>query len=65
MRSPNDLWEALGEISQEETEHLLTRIFAMYEKRLATDPGDREAQNFFTYLDTALSQTRECNLNRR
>jgi len=65
MRSPNDLWEAIGEISEEETHHLLTKLFDMYEKRLSVDPGDREALNFFKYLDTALSQTRDCNLNRR
>lgn len=65
MRSPNDLWEAIGEISGEETHHLLTKLFDLYEKRLEVDPGDGEARNFFKYLDTALSQTRECNLNRR
>lgn len=65
MRSPNDLWEALGDISEEETHHLLTKLFAIYEKRLEQDPANREARNFFACLDTALSQTLECNLNRR
>lgn len=65
MRSPNDLWEAIGEISEEETHHLLTKLFDMYEKKLGIDPGDSEAKSFFKYLDTALSQILECNLNRR
>lgn len=65
MRSPNDLWEALGAISEEETRHLLTRLFDTYERQLQIDPQDPEAARFFQNLDNALSATAECNLNRR
>ena len=65
MRSPSDLWEALGAITEEETRHLLTRLFDTYEKRLLIDPEDPEAALFFQNLDNALTVTAECNLNRR
>lgn len=65
MRSVNDLWEAIGAISEEEMHHLLTKLFDMYEKRLEGDPADPEAAVFFQNLDNALSMTTECNLNRR
>lgn len=65
MRTPNDLWEAIGAIDEEETAHVLTRLFAMYEQLLENNPQDQEALNFFRNLDTALTLTTECNLNRR
>ncbi|MFW2365909.1 MAG: hypothetical protein ACN4GW_05800 [Desulforhopalus sp.] len=65
MRSVNDLWEAIGSISEEETHHLLTKLFDMYEKRLESDPDDPEAAVFFQNLNNALNMTTECNLNRR
>ncbi len=65
MRSPNDLWEAIGAIDEEESHHLLSRLFDMYEKLLQKDPESKEALLFFRNLDTALSITTECNLNRR
>jgi len=65
MRSPNDLWEALGSIDEEETHHVLTRLFAMYEETMVSDPNNKEALKFFQNLDNALSLTENCNLNRR
>lgn len=65
MRSPNDLWEAIGAIDEEESLHLLSRLFDMYEQLLQKDPESKEALLFFRNLDTALSITTECNLNRR
>jgi len=65
MRNSNELWEAIGAVDEEETGHVLTRLFTMYEQLLANDPKDKEALNFFRNLDTALTQTIECNLNRR
>lgn len=68
MRRPNQLWEAIGDIDPEETGHVLTRLFVMYEQLLQNNPDDHkglEALNFFKNLDIALTQTGECNLNRR
>jgi hypothetical protein len=68
MRSPDQLWEALGNIDPDETGHVLTRLFVMYEQLLQNNPDDskgKDAMNFFRNLDIALTQTDECNLNRR
>lgn len=65
MRSPNDLWEALGNVGEEEVSHVLTKLFAMYEGLLKQDANDKEALNFMKNLDNALVLTTECNLNRR
>ncbi len=65
MRSLGELWEALGAVEEEETGHVLTRMFAMYEQLLASNPEDKEARKFFKKLDTALTMTAACNLNRR
>lgn len=65
MRSHNDLWEALGSIGEEETHHVLTKLFTMYEQLIENDPKNVEALRFFQNLDNALLLTEECNLNRR
>ena len=65
MRSQGELWEALGEVEEEETGHVLTRLFVSYESMLTNDKESEEAQRFFKRLDNALAQTEECNLNRR
>jgi len=65
MRSPNDLWEAIGMLADDEFPHVITKLFAIYEERLARKPGDEEALLFFRNLDTAISQSTICNLNRR
>lgn len=65
MRTPNDLWEALGALHEDDAYHTLSRLFALYEDLLAREPDNQEALLFFQKLDIALSQTEECNLNRR
>ena len=65
MRSPTDIWEALGSIAEEEMGHVLTKLFAMYEQLLEQEPDNKEALKFFQNLDNALILTSECNLNRR
>jgi len=65
MRTPNDLWEALGELSEDELYPVLTRLFTVYEKMLEHNPDDSAALRFFRNLDTILSQVADCNLNRR
>jgi hypothetical protein len=65
MKSPNDIWSDLGELPDEEVIHLMTKLFAIYEEKLKKFPEDEEALNFFRNLDNSLSQTIQCNLNRR
>jgi len=65
MRSPNDLWEALGSIDEEETHQVITKLFTMYEQLIELEPENQEALRFFQNLDNALALTQECNLNRR
>ncbi|MCP3891151.1 MAG: hypothetical protein GY702_20140 [Desulfobulbaceae bacterium] len=65
MRSPNDLWAAIGDIDEEETRNVLTKLFVIYEQAIERDPTSIEATLFFKNLDLAMTQTEECNLNRR
>ena len=65
MRNSSELWEAMGAVAEEETGHVLTRLFVIYEQLLANNPEDKEALNFFRNLDITLVQTETCNLNRR
>lgn len=65
MRSPNELWEALGEVDDEEAQHVLTKLFTMYEQMLAQDGATEETSRFFQNLHNAIELTQECNLNRR
>lgn len=65
MRSPNEIWEALGELDEEEAPHVLTKLFAMYEQLLSQNGATDETNRFFQNLDNAIELTQECNLNRR
>ena len=65
MKSPNDLWADLGELPEEEVIHMMTKLFTIYEVKLKNKPADQEALNFFRNLDNSISQTSQCNLNRR
>ena len=65
MKSPNDIWSDLGELPDEEVIHVMTKLFAFYDEKLKNKPGDQEALNFFRNLDNSISQTSQCNLNRR
>jgi len=61
----SDLWDAMGSVPEEEMAHVLTRLFALYEARLQQNPDDPEALHFFSNLDLAITQTCQCNSNRR
>jgi len=65
MKDPNDLWEMIGFLAEDETTHLISRLFTKYEELYKKNPQDVNALLFFRNLDTALSQTTICNLNRR
>lgn len=65
MRSPNEIWEALGDIEDEEAQHVLARLFSMYEEMVSRDGESKETRRFFQNLDNAIEMTQECNLNRR
>lgn len=65
MKKPNDIWGELGELPEEEIIHVLTKLFFIYEDQFNKDPDNREAINFFRNLDNSISQTNQCNLNRR
>ena len=59
------LWDALGSLPEEEMTHVITRLFALYKARLQQNPDDPEALHFFKNLDLAITQTCQCNSNRR
>ncbi len=61
----NDLWENMGDLEEDDVPHVLTGLFALYEKRLQQDSDDAAALLFFQNLSQVLSQVSECNLNRR
>lgn len=65
METPHEIWEALGELPEAEVLHVLTKLFFLYEDQLKQNQADPEALNFFMRLGTALTQTTQCNLNRR
>ena len=65
MTTANDVWNALGELADEDAVHVLTRLFTLYEEQEQRNPEDEAAALFFRNLATAVSQTCECNLNRR
>jgi len=65
MASSNLLWDRLGDLEEDESFHVMTRLFALYEEILERDSDNREAQHFFNNLENALDYCRQCNLNRR
>jgi len=65
MRSINDLWGDIGELSENETLHVITKLFAVYEAEWQLDPEREDVLKFFRNLDNAITQTCECNSNRR
>ncbi|MBU4153823.1 MAG: hypothetical protein KKD63_13195 [Proteobacteria bacterium] len=65
MKKPNEIWNELGELPEEEAMHVLTKLFFTYETQLEGNGQDPEALNFFRNLGNALEQTTLCNLNRR
>ena len=65
MKTPNDIWDELGELPDEEVMHVMTKLFVLYEDRLNNNPEDQNALIFFRNLDNSISLTSQCNLNRR
>ncbi len=65
METPEEIWEALGELPDEDVLPLISKLFFVYEEELKRDPSGPEALRFFQRLGTALTQTSQCNLNRR
>ena len=61
----NDVWEKLGDLSENELLHVITRLFAEYDKRLENNSNDPESLVFFKHLKTAVNETCQCNSNRR
>ena len=60
-----ETWSSLGALPEDEIPHVITRLFALYEARLQQNPADPEAVHFFHNLNLAISQTSQCNSNRR
>lgn len=65
MNKTNDLWEAIGDLEEDDIPHVLTKLFTIYEEKLQRNPDDGAVIDFFRHLSQALSQVNECNLNRR
>ena len=65
MKTPNDIWEDLGSLSENELFHVMTKLFAFYENKLSNEAGNPEALQFFRNLENSITQTSECNSNRR
>ena len=65
MQTPDDIWAALGSLSESELFHVITKLYALYEQELRSDPASEPAATFFNRLDTAITQTSQCNSNRR
>ncbi|MEN8257159.1 MAG: hypothetical protein ABFS09_04790 [Thermodesulfobacteriota bacterium] len=65
MTIVNKLWDDIGSLAEEEALHVITKLYASYEARLSREPENKECLQFFQELDNAISQTLECNLNRR
>ncbi len=60
-----DIWEKLGDLAENELFHVITKLFAVYEKRLEIDPNDLESLGFFNNLENVVNETSQCNSNRR
>ncbi|MBC8207958.1 MAG: hypothetical protein H8E79_02175 [Desulfobulbaceae bacterium] len=65
MKTPTDLWEEIGSLTEEDTLQLVTTLVATYDQRLEREPNDLAARDFFKTLESSLVQTNACNLNRR
>jgi hypothetical protein len=52
-------------LSDDELLHVITKLFAIYEAELLRAPDNEAVLRFFRHLGDAVSQTRDCNSNRR
>ncbi len=65
MKNTDDIWEDIGSLSDDEMFHVITKLFDIYDNELKQIPTNSEALNFFKNLDNVISQTSQCNSNRR
>ncbi|NOR09858.1 MAG: hypothetical protein GQ541_00025 [Desulfovibrionaceae bacterium] len=65
MKTVDDIWEDIGSLSDDEMFHVITKLFDIYDNELKQNPANSEALNFFKNLDNVISQTSQCNSNRR
>lgn len=65
MKTPDDIWDDLGSLSENELFHVMTKLYAIYEAQLRQHPNDRESLHFFKHLGNTIPQTAACNSNRR
>jgi hypothetical protein len=65
MKKINDIWDALGSLNDDDIPHVLNKLFIVYETILEQDEKNEDALLFMQRLDNAITQTVECNLNRR
>ncbi|MFH1217168.1 MAG: hypothetical protein V1706_11770 [Pseudomonadota bacterium] len=65
MKKPNDLWDDMGSLPEDDVFHVLTKLFTTYEEKLSGDSANREALNFFKHLENAITQASQCNSNRK
>ena len=65
MKKPDELWDDIGSLPEEQLFHVITKLFGFYDDILKREPNSREALLFFRNLDVSISQTLQCNSNRR
>ena len=65
MKTTDDIWEDIGSLSDDEMFHVITKLFDIYDNELKQNPANSEALNFFKNLNNVISQTSQCNSNRR
>ena len=65
MRSTIDLWDDIGGLAEDEILQVITKLFSVYEAALQLDSDNAAALQFFRNLDNVITQTCECNSNRR
>lgn len=65
MKTADDIWEDIGSLSEDEMFHVITKLFDIYDTQLKQNPDNSDALNFFKNLGNVISQTSECNFNRR
>ncbi|MGL1931601.1 MAG: hypothetical protein OCC45_07545 [Desulfotalea sp.] len=61
----NDLWEQLGELSEENSNQTLMRLFASYEEDNEKELNNEYCEDFFKRLKAVINQSKECNISRR
>lgn len=63
--NPNDLWNALGSLEDDQAQQVLSQLFLRYEQRLQHHPGASEAESFMQTLAAIIAQVQSCNVSRR